>query len=194
MYQKLPLCIALLIASVGCGGQSKALTPPNDSASAPAEESNDKAILQSAKSLFERAKKTGSTQADSAKQWLGERLQQTAESSEATAQQSAAWIAEQFEQARAAGETTAANAQEWVTQDIQRMGSWQYTSVSFDASTKPKEVVEKLNQLGNQRWECILVDSQGGEKTFYFKRGQRSYLNQIPAKELLRLVPMLGNE
>ncbi len=152
----------------------------------------DRDIADSVNSLYEQAKETGATNANSVKQWVGETLEQSVTSSEATAEQSTEWVIDQFDRAKSAGETTATSARDWVMQDIQRMGSWQYTNVSIPTSAHPEEITKKLNELGVKRWECFLVDTDESKKTFYFKRNERSYLKQIPARDLLKLVPMLG--
>ena len=194
MKRHLSCCAIAILFLAGCERPSTVAEPaavpaPVDS---PEENAEDLDIAQSIQSLYEQAKETGATNANSVKQWLGETLEQSVESSEATAEQSAEWISEQFQRAKSTGETTATSARDWVAQDIQRMGSWQYTSVSFPSSTSPQDITKQLNELGAKRWECMLVDSGATQKTFYFKRTERSYLKQIPARDLLKLVPMLG--
>ncbi|MCA9218631.1 MAG: hypothetical protein KDB27_36430, partial [Planctomycetales bacterium] len=133
-----------------------------------------------------------SAQAGSVAKWASETFEHSVEFTGSTAQESARWVAEQFQNARGAGETTATNAKDWVMEDIERMGSWEYSSLSIGPAEQPERVTQRLNDYGSKRWECILVDSSSEQKTFYFKRPRRSYLKHIPAKELMRLVPLLG--
>lgn len=192
------LLILLLLSVVGCEAK---LTADNSDAAQVAETDrvpsesdadSDRGLLDAAKSLYEQAKDAGTTKAGSARQWFSETVKNSVDSSEATTEQSVQWISEQFNRAKSAGETSAVNAKEWVLEDIQKMGRWEYTQFTVKSSSSAEIIVQEMNGLGRDGWECMFVDRRNETTTFYFKRTARSYLNQIPARELLRLVPLLG--
>jgi len=63
-----------------------------------------------------------------------------------------------------------------------------------------RQVAEgKLNEAGKSRWECYHVSDLPGGMRFFMKRQKRSYLKNLPLKDVLKLVPLLdggeeGNE
>jgi hypothetical protein len=82
---------------------------------------------------------------------------------------------------------------EWVKEDIENMGDWEYKIVAFgDKATTKME--KALNQLGNERWQCFWVEPSGKDKVFYFKRTKKSYIQKIPAGDLLRIIGVLSQE
>jgi len=81
----------------------------------------------------------------------------------------------------------------WVKGDIENIGDWEYKIVAF-ADKKHTELEKELNQLGNERWQCFWVEATGKDKIFYFKRAKMSYINKIPAGDLLRIIGELKDE
>jgi hypothetical protein len=81
----------------------------------------------------------------------------------------------------------------WVKGDIENIGDWEYKIVAF-ADKKPTELEKELNQLGNERWQCFWVEATGKDKVFYFKRTKMSYIQKIPAGDLLRIIGLLDQE
>ena len=69
----------------------------------------------------------------------------------------------------------------------ENMGDWEYKVVPF-GEVAATELEKKLNQLGSDRWQCFWVEANGKSKVFYFKRTKLSYINKIPAADLLRLL------
>jgi hypothetical protein len=98
-------------------------------------------------------------------------------------------VVELYEQAREAGETGSKDAYEWAREDFHSIGDWQYRVVELSmASAEPLE--DALNELGEERWECIWIESRDGNTTLaIFKRRARTYLNRVPMGDLLKLVP-----
>lgn len=141
---------------------------------------------------FEQAKDAGTTSASSASQWLAEQYDSASTSAADTTDTTVSWLTEMYDGAVKSGDTTARSAKEWVISDIGHIGTWQYkvVKVSIKAGTLEKE----LNLLGKQRWECInvLMDKTLPRYVVTLKRPHRSYLKQLPAKELLRLLPLLN--
>tara|TARA_Y100001934_G_scaffold262415_1_gene336848 strand:- start:590 stop:979 length:390 start_codon:yes stop_codon:yes gene_type:complete len=85
------------------------------------------------------------------------------------------------------GKALSARSKEWIKGDIENMGDWEYKIVPF-GEVAAAELEKKLNQLGSERWQCFWVEANGKSKTFYFKRTKLSYINKIPAADLLRLL------
>lgn len=195
------LLIALLLA--GCQQQQEAeatkeepvvadteQVAANDE-TAQAAESDDDAYWDGITQLYEQAKASGQTTAENASEWLGEVYDKTTTASKNAADVTASHVEKMYQDAKQRGETTATSAKDWVLDDISRMGAWEYKTLSV-ASNDPSEIESKLNELGAQRWDCFHADQRGATTTFYFKKPTRSYLRQIPARELLKLIPLLG--
>ncbi len=98
-------------------------------------------------------------------------------------------IQELYETARNAGEDVPADAYEWAKSDIERIGDWEYLIVRLDGEADAP-IVERLNELGSERWEVFWLERQGAEFRVFFKRPARSYLRLLPLSELGRLVPI----
>ena len=77
--------------------------------------------------------------------------------------------------------------------DLENMGDWEYKITAFGGKA-PEEMERELNQLGNERWQCFWVDNAGKQKVFYFKRTKMSFIQKIPAADLLRIIGLLNQE
>ncbi len=140
--------------------------------------------------LYEQAKSSGTTAAESATDWLSELYGQADEMRISATEGTLEWVEESYEQARRSGETSATNAKDWVLGDMRKIGAWEYKTLVLPAD-EPEKIESELNKLGADRWECFWVDKQGSTATFYMKKPGRSYLRNIPARELFRLLPLL---
>ncbi len=98
-------------------------------------------------------------------------------------------IQELYETARTAGEDVPSDAYEWAKSDIGRIGDWEYQIVRLDAEADAP-ILERLNQLGSERWEVFWLERQGAQFRVFLKRPARSYLRLLPLSDLGRLVPM----
>ena len=78
-------------------------------------------------------------------------------------------------------------AKDWVKGDIENIGDWEYKIVTFADKAHP-ELEKELNQLGKSRWQCFWVESTEKNKVFYFKRSKISYMQKMPAGELLEII------
>ncbi len=85
------------------------------------------------------------------------------------------------------------NTKIWVNGDKENKGDWEYKIVAFGKKA-PTELEKELNQLGNERWQCFWVEATGKDKVFYFKRTKMSYIQKIPAGDLLRIIGLLDQE
>jgi len=98
-------------------------------------------------------------------------------------------VKELYQKAKEAGEEVPNDVMDWAKQDIKRIGAWQYR-IEVIESTDPDTVLQTLNALGSQRWECFWVEEVNAvSKRYYFKKSSRSYLRLIPSGDLLKLIP-----
>lgn len=171
-----------------------ALGVPDKTASATAENASaasEATFLQQLQQYYQDAKDAGTTSATSAAQWLGEQYETTTVNASEATSTATKWVTDQYNRAVSAGDTSAKNATKWVVDDIGKIGTWEYKI--HRARGVDADAERQLNDLGRNRWECYAVSRVGkGESVFYFKRPHRSYLQQLPAKDLLRLAPLLN--
>ena len=188
------LALGLWIALSACAlGQAPTQNPEPAKevavAEGPADEKPQRTFVDYLHEQYRNAKEAGSTRARSAGHWLSEHYTNVTNNASEFAESTTEWVSELYNDAYEAGETSARNTSEWVAQDVGKIGTWQYTVIEeprFD------DLEKTLNKMGDQRWECIQVIYQPGEHIrAVLKRPHRSYLQQLPAKDLLRLFPLL---
>ncbi len=92
-----------------------------------------------------------------------------------------------YEKAKDAGDDVPKNIADWVKAEFQRMGTWEYRFVTFDA-INPTELEKELNTMGKERWECFWLEREGNVMRLAFKRPAQSYLQALPVKELMKLI------
>ncbi len=129
--------------------------------------------------------------ATAAKDVVMDQLSAASESGGQAASDSVNWATEMFNNLKEQGLTKAENTQQWLADDWKHAGAWEYHVVAFDSNGDPASA---LNELGKDRWECFHVgaDPTGDRLTFYFKRPAKSYLNNLPMKDLMHLLPLMG--
>ncbi len=93
-----------------------------------------------------------------------------------------------YQSAKETGERVPKNIYEWIRRDIENLGDWQYRVVELETGDA-KSVEGQLNELGQERWECIWVQTFGKKTRFFLKRPVRSYLTTLPLSQLLKLIP-----
>jgi len=115
------------------------------------------------------------------------------QSEPASEEESDLWIQAQelYELAKAAGEQVPGSLVEWVRQDLEKIGDWEYRVVALAGSAESME--QKLNELGQERWECFSVQADGKQTRFFLKRPAKSYVGSVPVSTLLRLLPGIGD-
>ncbi len=155
------------------------------------EEGKDASYWESVNQLYEKAKSSGATTAVSAKEWLTELYGGATSASKTATADTAEWFGEMYKKAKDSGQTTASSAKEWLAEDIESIGTWEYKTLVMDLADA-ENIETELNKLGSERWECFWVDRQGERKTFYLKKTRRSFVQQIPLRQLLLLIPLLG--
>jgi len=92
-----------------------------------------------------------------------------------------------YEKARRTGEDVPGDAYEWMKQDLEKIGDWEYRVLAFD-SAADAEIERKLNELGQDRWECFAVVPGESSLRLLFKRPVESYAGTIPHSDLLKLM------
>lgn len=142
-----------------------------------------------AESLYQQARETGSTTANSSAAWVAEKYDQAATGTQTASRQASDWMTALYRQAVHAGETSAVSTKEWVVDDLAKAGTWQYKILRSQDHVAAEA---ELNELGKQRWECFAVKPGDSATLYYLKRSHRSYLRQLPARDLLRLLPIFG--
>lgn len=75
----------------------------------------------------------------------------------------------------------------WVVDDVKKIGDWQNRVVKVEVSD-PKAIEERLNSLGEERWECFFVERVEGHLMFYFKKSRISYLNKASKGDFGKLI------
>ncbi len=82
-----------------------------------------------------------------------------------------------------ARESDPGDAVDWATEDIKKIGDFEYKIITIpDLSNATIE--ERLNELGQERWEVYWMDKSGNELRFFLKRSAKSYLRAIPLSEI----------
>ena len=90
------------------------------------------------------------------------------------------------------GKNLTGKSKEWVLKDLENIGDWEYKVETYGVG-QAKEIEQKLNELGRERWQCFWVESNKKEKVFYFKRTKMSYLSKIPSGAILRIMTDFQN-
>lgn len=165
-------------------GQQEAQDPKVEESDTPS------GILNRATDLFSKTKRTGAA-GDVAKKWLSDKLQDAGDSGGETAEDAAKWANDTYKSLKKQGLTTASDAGQWLSDDIQNMNAWKYKVEAIDFS-QPEDAERQMNKLGKDGWECFHVSEQKGKTIFFFKKSKKSYLKNIPVKDMLKLIPLMG--
>ena len=96
-------------------------------------------------------------------------------------------IKNKFEEIKSDNQEKSEQAKKWVEEDVKRIGDWEYKIIRVHLSNI-KEIEEKLNALGNDRWECFWVEKKDEGMIFFLKKPKISYLQKIPRGELLKIL------
>lgn len=116
---------------------------------------------------------------------------------EQTADDTMDWVNEMYKSLSDRGLTSAKNAGDWVAQDWSAINAWEYKVVNVDhkqIAENPEVLSEQLNENGKHRWECFHVSDVNSGTIFYMKRQKKSYLKNIPLKDMMKLIPLLDND
>ena len=147
-------------------------------------DSND-GFLGKAQDLLGQAKEFGQETASEAGEWMNGAVGSAKDSANGTSQ----WITDTYNSLHEKGMTSAKDAQQWVQDDFRSMNAFEY-KILPKSQTSPETLEATLNELGQERWDCFEVDAGA----FYFKRQKKSYLRNIPLKDLMRFLPVGDGE
>ena len=103
------------------------------------------------------------------------------------------WVNQMYQSLKDRGLTTAKDATEWVQEDFSNLNAVEY-KILQTTMTDVEEFETQMNELGKNRWECFHVQERDGTTTFFFKKPKRSYMRNIPLKDMVRLVPFMGGQ
>ena len=133
----------------------------------------------------------GMDSAAAATQWASGRIGDAASSSTQAASDAMNWAGTTFHSLKEQGLTTATDTSQWLRDDWKSMGGWEYKVVALDGGA---ETEAKMNELGEQHWECFFVQPGGGTSgaTFYFKKPSKSFLKDLPMRDAMLLLPFMN--
>lgn len=189
-------CAVLSVSLFGCANEPAA-APENAIAVVPEpapiqEDPKQDGIGNKVADLFDHAKSKTPSLKD-AKKWLTDAGDATGQ----TADDTMTWVNDAFKSLRDNGLTSAGTAKEWVAEDWKSINAWEYKVVSIDlaeVAENPKLLEETLNENGKLRWDCFHVADTLGKTQFYMKRQKKSYLKNVPLKDMLKLIPLLDSD
>ena len=181
-------------ACVFCGCQQTAAETPIAAASQQVDQQKDGGggLVETMSGLVDKAKAKAPSIKD-IKKALGDVGDTTGQ----TAEDSTEWVQDAWKMLRDSGMTQTKSATDWVKQDWNAMHTWEYSVISIGQSeiNKDREVLErKLNEAGQDRWECFAVTQNNNYTKFFMKRQSKSYLKNVPLKDMLKLAPMLDTK
>jgi hypothetical protein len=104
------------------------------------------------------------------------------------------WVNEMYKSLSDRGLTSAKSAGDWVAEDWNSMNAWEYKVVRMGDEQTPEILAEKLNESGKNRWDCFHVSETTSGTTFYMKRQKKSFLKNVPLKDMMKLIPLLDND
>jgi hypothetical protein len=102
-------------------------------------------------------------------------------------------IVKLYEQAKGSGETATEDVYEWAKSDLETIGDWEY-KVAYFPNANHIALEKRLNELGTERWEVVWIDRQGPNLIVTMKRPSRTWLNQLPLGQLLKLAAPGGGD
>ena len=93
-----------------------------------------------------------------------------------------------YQKVKETGASVPNDAIEWASEDIKKIGDWDYRVVPLVGDTSEK-IESEMNEFGAKRWEIFWVENTDDLKIIYMKRPSRSYLKNIPLRDVLRIIP-----
>jgi hypothetical protein len=201
MARSFTFCFSLFVLSfVGCANEPAVIAPVANEVTDPAieqqadqdEQPGSGGIGDKVADLLEKAKSKAPT-LEGTKQWFSDAGEATGQ----TTEDSLEWLNDTYKSLSDQGLTTAKDAGSWVTEDWNSMGAWEYKVVSLTSAQifeDPSVLEATLNENGKSRWDCFHITEGPGGSKFYMKRQKRSYLKNLPLKDVLKLVPLLNTD
>lgn len=100
-------------------------------------------------------------------------------------------IKEYYEESKETTTEVSKEAYEWLREDINRIGGWDYEVLSANGQDED-EIRTTLARMGAERWNLVSAVPNGDRIVFILKRPQKSYVNVLPAKDVLKLMSNEG--
>jgi hypothetical protein len=100
-------------------------------------------------------------------------------------------IKEYYEDSKETTAEMSKEAYEWLKDDISRIGGWDYHVLSV-SDQSDEEIQNTLATMGAERWNLVSAVAHDGRIVFILKRPQKSYVNVLPAKDVLKLMSDQG--
>ncbi len=156
-------------------------------------QTSDAGLLDRATDLIRKATDSSAEGAETTRKWIEEKINDTTESSSGITEDASEWANNMYNSLKDQGLTTADNTRQWLTEDIRNMSAFEYRIAKIPLSDLPA-LEDELNELGKSRWECFHAVEQNGDMILFFKKGRRSILKNIPVKDLMKLIPLMGTD
>ena len=163
-----------------------ALTQQSGELPAPVQQESS-GLMDRAGKLLSGAKQASGLQVEKTGEWIKGAWNGASDTTGSAVEGSLDWANQTFKTLKDQGLTTASSTGQWLSEDWQNMESWQYKVLATN-SVPAEQLEAKLNELGQQGWECFSVDDQ----RMIFKKAADSYLRRLPFKDILRLAPLLN--
>ena len=189
MNRTLLILLAVTLVQYGCANE-----PAGGIAVAPAtpkqeqELQEEKGIVDKVTGLVEQAKSKAPSLDDMKKM-----LNNAGDATGQTADDTMKWVNKTYKSLSERGLTNAKSASDWVADDWNGMNAWEYKVLSV-AADDLATLETKLNEAGTERWDCFHVSEGAGNTKFFLKRQKKSYLRNIPLKDLMILIPFMDNQ
>ncbi len=183
--------VATTILALGCSQETPLVVSEAQAESPVAQQAEQVPPQESATQSYSQKLAAALEKAAAAKDAVVDQLSAAGESGSEAANDSITWATDMFNNLKEQGLTQAENTQQWLSNDWKLAGAWEYRVVEIGQGL---EATETLNRLGSERWECFHVTSSkpADLTVFYFKRPAQSYLNNLPMKDLMHLLPLMG--
>lgn len=176
----------------GCAQDGNGIAVAAKPVQAAQEEEDDAGLINKMSEIFEKTKASTPSVDDMKKM-----LTNTGEAAGDAADDTMVWANDTWKMLKDSGGTATDNTLEWLKDDWTAMNAWEYKVVSIDAAelaSNPGLLESRLNESGKIRWECFHVSDNASGMKFFMKRQKKSYLKNIPLKDLMKLVPLLDGE
>lgn len=186
-------CLSVVSLASGCDSTAEPIAeaPPQPAVQ---EKEGGGSAIDKAKELFKKAE--GKDAAEGMKKWIGDKLNKVSESDEAAgkvAEDTVEWASNMFNQLKENGLTNADNAKDWMAEDFASIGAWEYKVLKMEADQASSRLEVTMNKLGQERWECFAIQPAGTSMLYHFKRQKKSYLQSLPLKDMLHLLPLMSS-
>ena len=96
-------------------------------------------------------------------------------------------LREWYEETKETGAETSSELYDYLKEKIKHANTWEYHVIGI-SNSELHTVGAKMNELGQERWECIQVQQIDNKMILFFKRPTMQSLKAIPFADMLRLM------